>query len=172
MSSRRQFISLVALMAVPAVAAEAAAVREFSFILARFYYLLLTTDNAGYRLCVVSDDKDGEVMRTSFSGFKLKSETKDHVTFESRYEPSYSDAKPRFISLDLQYDKDPGERTNRNINYGHWEMTIRGNGERYERLKKYLLENRIDELWTPRDSMKFRGATTAEHEWDADFLHR
>lgn len=154
-------------------AATPSSVREFAFYLARFQYLLLTTDNAGYRLCLVHDDKPGEMMRTSFSGFTLASQSPTSLKFDSRYDYPYSDEKPHFISLEVSQQADPGPHNNRSINNGDWLMTVSGHGYRFDALRKQLLGVRISELWTPADSLAFRGSIATDQFGDgSDFLHR
>ncbi len=149
------------------------AVREFAFYLARFQYLLLTTDNAGYRLCLVHDDKPGEIMRTSFSGFTLASQSPTTLKFDSRYDYPYSDEKAHFITLELLHQEDPGPHNNRSINNGDWLMTLTGHGYRFDVLRKHLLDCRVSELWTPKDSLVFRGSIATDQFGDgADYLHR
>ncbi len=162
------------LLAESSVAADGKPVREFVFILSRFNCLLLTTDNAGYRLCLVEDDRPGELMRTSFSGFSLLKESETSLLFAARYEDPFSEDELPFISLELHKDNDRGERSNRNINYGEWVMRISGRGFRFEEVRQMLIERRVSVLWTPEDPMVFRGEIASDQFGDEtlDYLHR
>lgn len=156
----------------PVRAEETKKPREFVFNLARFNRLLLTTDNAGYRLCVVEDSKQGEVMRTSFSEFTLKKQSAKVLSFDWRFDQDdgASGEQVDFIALKVHLAKDPGVRSNRDINYGPWVLTVSGQGYRFDELKEFLISSRISELWTPEDSLVFRG-NLAGVGYD-DFLHR
>lgn len=145
--------------------------REFAFMLGRFSYLFITTCKDGFRLCHVSGGKDGEFMRTSFSGFKLLSATPAELIFEQRYDYPYSDDDTHVMRLKLVLTDSPRVPTNRSINYGHWMMTVTGSGGRYEAVKKFLLEHRVDEFWSPQDSMTFRGEPALKG-WEADYIHQ
>ena len=168
MNSRRQFIGLLLLTALP-LAAEAPAkkdAREFAFRLARFNYLFLTTDDKGYRLFLVQDSKEYEIMRTSFSDFQMKLNEVEHVLYEWKLE-----GEDESIALDLRREKEPGERYNRSINYGYWKMNVTGKGTRFEQLKAMLLQHRVNVYWDAEDSLDFRGSTAAE-DWKDAYLHR
>lgn len=145
---------------------ETKASHEFGFILSRYNHLLLTADNAGYRLCLVQNTHEGELMRNSFSGFALLSESVPMV-FESRHE---EDAES-FVRLTVQKQTGLGERNNHHVNYGQWEMTVTGKGFRFETLKNRLLEERASPFWAPADSLVFRGGLAREM-FDEDSLHR
>lgn len=140
--------------------------REFGLILSRYNDLLLTADNAGYRLCLVQNTHEGELKRTSFSGFVLQDELAPLV-FESRYE----EEAESFVRLTLQKQFELGERNNHRVNYGEWAMTVTGKGFRFDELKKMLLEERASPFWTPEDSLVFRGKPAREM-FDEDSLHR
>lgn len=170
---RRRLMAVVALCCASLIcsAAPEEQPREFAFILGRFSYLFLTSCKDGFRLCHVSDGKDGELMRTSFSGFKLLSATPSQIVFEQRYDYPYPDGDPHVIRLTLNLSDSPGTPTNRSINFGHWKMTVTGSGGRFETMKKFLLENRVDEFWDPEDSMSFRGEP-ALNDWKADYIHQ
>jgi hypothetical protein len=145
--------------------------REFAFILGRFSYLFLTSHENGFRLCHVHDRKDGEWMRSSFTGFKLLSATPSEIVFEQRYDYPYLDSGEHAIRLNLNLSDSPGDRTSRDINFGHWKMSVTGSGDRFEMVKKFLFEKRADGFWTPQDSMIFRGEP-ALIDWKADYIHR
>jgi hypothetical protein len=170
---RRRLMALVALCCVPLLcsAAPEKQPREFAFMLGRFSYLFLTSSQDSFRLCHVSDGKDGELMRTSFSGFKLLNAAPSEIVFEQRYDYPYPDGDPHVIRLTLNLSDSPGVATNRSINFGHWKMTVTGSGGRFEVVKKFLLENRVEEFWTPQDSMIFRGEPALK-DWKADYIHQ
>ena len=160
-------------MALPAAAAAPAkkAAREFSFYLARFNYLLLTTDNQGYRLCLVQDSKEAEIMRTSFTGFQMRANEPEYVGYEWKPDCDFPERQEESIKLDLRHEKEPGERNNHDINCGLWKMTVTGQGTRFEQLKALLIQNRVEVFWDTKDALIFRGTTAAE-SWDDAFLRR
>jgi hypothetical protein len=149
-------------------------VREFVFFLTRMNSLILTRDNAGYRLCLIQEDKVGEIMRTSFSGFLQTKDTEVALSFEQHYEDPFSDEKSQFISLAVKHEVDPGTRNNRSLNNGDWLLSISGHGTRFNTLKTFLVQHRVAELWKPPDSMSFRGSiVTDEFGEDTDaYIHR
>ena len=71
----------------------------------------------------------------------------------------------------LKREDTPGKPTYLSINHGPWIMTVTGSGQRFESMKALLLKNRAKRLWTPKNSMVFRGGPALK-EWDADFIHR
>jgi hypothetical protein len=166
-------MALISLCCAPLLcsAANEKQTREFAFKLAPFSPLFLTSCKDGYRLCHVLDAKDGEFMRTSFSGFKLLSAKPSEIVFEQRYDYAYPEHVARIIRLTLTLSDSPGDPTNHGINFGHWKMTVTGSGRRFEAVKKLLRENRADEPWTPRDSMTFRGEPALK-DWETDYIHQ